>query len=206
MKEESRVVRRDSMQFPAVAPLAVHGPEFSVEPQAGSVLDYWRTLCRRKLLLAVFAAAGLAIGVGVALVQAPVYRAHTTLEIQEIKGDALAIKANPVPDPTATDALTDIQTQIKILQSRTLIEQALDDVRVSAPETLDSRPASQAGWRSLLPGSASDANPDKLVEKASKNLKVSEAGQTRIVEVSFDATDPKHAALFVNALTSEFIK
>jgi uncharacterized protein involved in exopolysaccharide biosynthesis len=140
MKQESLVVRRDPMQFPAVAPLAVHSPEFSVEPQTGSVLDYWRTLCRRKLLLAVFGGTGLAIGIGVALIQAPVYRAHTTLEIQEIKGDTLAIKANPVPDATSTDALTDIQTQIRILQSRTLIEHALDDVRLSAPGTLDSDP------------------------------------------------------------------
>ena len=47
---------------------------------------------------------------------------------------------------------------------------------------------------------------ERVLEKALKRLKVSESGQTRIVDVSFDASDPLLAARLVNTLTAEYIE
>jgi polysaccharide biosynthesis transport protein len=207
MNNELLVRTRDLMHVPAVTTVTASRPEYSVEPQSGSVLDYWRILYRRKLTLIVFAVAGLVGGLAFTLPQAPVYRASTALEIQDNKDDAFAMKIlNPVADSTPVDSLTDIQTQIRILQSQTLIERALNKVHISSPGDLNPHSALIASWLSKLPLPASDGSTQSLVEMAAKKLKVAQSGQTRIVEVSFDASEPALAARVANALTSEFIE
>ncbi len=190
--------------MPAVVSPVIPRPEFAVEPQTGSVLDYWRILCRRKLALILCGAIGLAGGVAFTLMQTPMYRASTSLEIQDNKNDTFASRLlNPVPEQAPADPLSDIPTQIRLLQSKTLIERALSKVNGPLVEEGQSQPAETASWHRLLP--SKDNGPDSLVEKTEKRLKVSQSGQTRVVEVSFDATDPVMASRFTNALTAEFI-
>jgi capsular exopolysaccharide synthesis family protein len=207
MKNELLIKTNDWSHMPAVVSPAIARPEYAVEPQTGSALDYWRILCRRKLALILCGAIGLAGGVAFTLLQTPMYRAKTALEIQENKDDAFASRLlNPVAEqPAQTDPLTDIQTQIRLLQSKTLIERALIKVNGSLPEEGQSQPAEAASpWLRLLP--TKENSHDSLLEKTEKHLKVSQSGQTRVVEVSFDASDPVMASRFANALTAEFIE
>ena len=206
MNNESLIKMNDWRHMPAVVSPAISQPEYAVEPQAGSVLDYWRILFRRKLALILCGAIGLAGGVAFTFLQTPMYRAKTALEIQDNKNDAFASKLlNPVAgEQTPADPLTDIQTQIRLLQSKTLIERALSKVNGPLPEDGQTRPAEKASWVRLLPGK--ENSRDSLIEKTEKHLKVSQSGQTRVVEVSFDATDPVMASRFANALTTEFIE
>jgi succinoglycan biosynthesis transport protein ExoP len=206
MNNDSQLITRDWKALPAVVPPTVYTAEFATEPQAGSVLDYWRAICRHKLLLLSVSAVGLLVGVGITLPQAPVYRATTTLEIQNPKDDVLATKIlNPGPDTSPADPTTEIQTQIKILQSKTLIERALNRMKANTGVTA-TQSSDSSMWSRIFVSFAADASHETVVEKTAKNLKISADGQTRIVEVSFDATDPRVAASFANALTSEFIE
>lgn len=182
--------------------------EYADEVQRGSVIDYWRILYRRKGVLLALAAAGALAGFLVTLPQSPVYQAHTSLEIQDLNQEFLNIKlASPVSDSSSISVLTDIQTQIKILQSETLIERVLDRLKISSPAALNPQTAGMAKWRRTL--NLPEGNVDsrnKLIEIAARNLKVSVAGQTHIIEIGFQSTDPKLAAGFANALASEFIE
>src|SRR5690242_14147983 len=183
MNKESLIPAKDLASLPAVVPATVYRPEYSAEPQAGSLLDYWRTICRRKRLLAACGIGGLLIGIGITLPQSPVYRATTTLEIQDAKDDIVARKVlNPVPDASPEDVTTDVQTQIKILQSKTLIQRALNKVEPAAKDQAAPRQTEAVGWRRFLPSTAAAEMRESPVEKAAKNLKVSAAAQTRIVE------------------------
>jgi polysaccharide biosynthesis transport protein len=194
-----------SMKLPVTALPQIHRPEVFVETQSGSVLDYCRMIGRRKLLLAGFTLAGLAVAVGITLPQTPVYRARTSLEIQQINNDVLNIKSSDGVTPP-TDALTDIQTQIKILQSQTLIRRALEALKIPTAESATSTQAVTPAWRRLFNLPAPGEKRETPVESAAKNLKVNAAGQTRIVEIIFDANRPEFASRFANALTSEFIE
>ena len=74
-----------------------HGPrakrlEYADEVQAGSLIDYWRILYRRKGALIAVAAAGILAGILVTLSQSPIYRAHTSLEIEDLNQDFLNIR------------------------------------------------------------------------------------------------------------------
>ena len=207
MEKQSLIRTRDLLDLAPVAPAAVPRPEYSAEPQTGSLLDYWHAIFRRKLTLAVLATVGLGIGVGVTLMQTPMYRAGTSIEIQDTKEDNLAAKIlNPQPDSTPTDPLTDIQTQIKILQSQSLIDRALTKAHVSSLADLNRRPVEKSAWPKIFPLSATGGTRDGLMEMVAKNLKVTAVNQTRIVEVTYEATDPVFAARFANLLTSEFME
>jgi succinoglycan biosynthesis transport protein ExoP len=208
MEKQSLIQTRHSTGLPAATPAVVApGLGYSTEPQTGSLLDYWHAISKRKFVLAALGLAGLGIGIAVTLLQAPMYRASTSIEIQDAKQDNIAAKIlNPQPDSTAEDSLTNIQTQIKILQSHSLIDRALDKAQIVSLADLDRRPAETPPWLKLFPASAEEGTRDSLVEKVAKDLKVSAVSQTRIVEISYQATDPGLAARFANAIASEFIE
>jgi polysaccharide biosynthesis transport protein len=204
MEMQSLIKTQPSMDVPAVATAAILRPEYSAEPQAGSVIEYWHAIWKHNLTLAMLGVVGLGIGIGVTLSRAPMYRANTSIEIQDAKEDNLAAKIlNPQPDSTTVDSLTDIQTQMKILQSQTLIDRALDKAHVTSVADLG-QPELSPWIRFAVP--ESEGNRDRLVEKVGKKLKVTAVSGTRIVEVSYEATDPALAARFANVLTAEFIE
>jgi capsular exopolysaccharide synthesis family protein len=207
MKTQTLIQTRNFTNLPALAEETAARPEYSAEPQTGSLLDYWDAIRRRKLVLTVCAVVGLGMGIAVAISQIPMYRASTSIELEDGKGDDLAAKIlNPQPDSTAVDPSSDIQTQIKILQSNSLIDRALNKAHISSLAELDRRSSQKSSWLKLFPKLKPEENRDALIEKVAKRLKVSAVNSTRIVEVSYEATDPAVAAQFANTLTSEFIQ
>ena len=88
-----------------------------------SLLGYWHILVRNKVTLLCFALAGLALAVLFSLLQTPIYRARTSLEIQDFNSEFMDLK-NVDPTNTGPGTAMDsyFQTQIKILQSDSLLE------------------------------------------------------------------------------------
>src|ERR1035438_7013721 len=171
------------------------------EPEQGGLLDYWRIINRRKGTVLLIAFFGLLIGVLVTLPQTPVYQARTSLEIQDINQNFLNVKeVSPVTDSGSYAALTDIQTQIKILQSDTLIERTAQKLRAAGPDALGSPTGRIPSWRRALnlPEPTLLSERESTLRAAASNLKVRAAGQTRIIEILFDSTNPKLAADFLN--------
>jgi polysaccharide biosynthesis transport protein len=202
------VTTRSANQVPATLPETVYCvPEHFMRPQPGSLLDYSAMLWRGRYYFAGASLAGLTVALGILLPQAPVYRARTTLEIQDVNPDFVNLKlASPLAAPAQTDALTDIQTQIKILESERLIGLALKKSNVLSENDLNPRPRETARWAGYFNFEAHGDSRETLNEMAEKNLSVNVEGQTRIVEITFDATDPELASRFANNLTSEFIE
>jgi len=211
MNDNSLIRTSETNTLPAIPLATVYGPEYSVQPsprpqpQAGSVLDYWGLLWQSKKLFAACTGGGLAIALAVLLTQSPTYRARTTLEVQDLNHEFVDLKlAGPVADSSSTDALTDIQTQIKLLQSNTLIDCALQKAEINNKADLE--PAQHHNFAGIFGSPNAGSADETLTEVAARNLKVNVAGQTRIIEVSFDAPRPELAAHFANALTLEFME
>ncbi|HEY9712932.1 MAG TPA: polysaccharide biosynthesis tyrosine autokinase, partial [Chroococcales cyanobacterium] len=207
MSNGSLIKGRDWVEASAEMSPLPHYITYSAEPQSDSVLAYWRAFCRHKLTMAALAATGLAIGIGITLMQPPTYRATTSLEIQPQRDDDLGRRFfNSSPDQNAApDAATDIQTQIKILQSRSVIERALEKSGMGSTSDLVKIFGGTKSLFSFLPKPPAASVRDMMLDKIKKNLHVTADSQTRIVEVSFEAPDPKTAATFTNALTAEYI-
>lgn len=206
MEKQSLIKSQSVAGLPAIVPEAISRPEYTAEQQTGSLLDYWQAIRKSKLTLLAFGVVGLAVGIGASLSQSKMYRASTSIEIQDAKDDNLATKIlSPQPDARSTDTQSDIQTPIKILQSRSLIDRALDKTHITSLADLDAGSSESLPGLKLFHSSAAEPNRDALFEKVVKNLKVSAVSETRIVEISYEATNPGIAAGFANALTAEFI-
>ena len=182
--------------------------EASPEQETGGLIEYWRLLRRRKETLILIAFAGAVIGFLVTLPQTPIYQARASLEMVGLNENFLNIRqVNPITETGTNVDTTDIQTEIKMLQSDSLLE------RVKAKMNLDQRSsvvvnASRfAVWRQALHLAEPDSQSAGLraFNYTAKSLKVRAAGQTRIIEIFADSTDPKFATDFLNTLTAEFI-
>ena len=164
---------------------------------------------RRKGTLILIASLGTLAGVLISVPQTPIYQARASIEVQDLNADFLNIRqTTPVNETSgATTSLTDIQTQIKILQSETLTERTLDRLKVKKPgDVVD--PTRVNAWRKALNLDEGNTESERgqALNMAAKTLKVRAAGQTRIIEILSDSPDPKQAADFNNTLTNEYIE
>jgi capsular exopolysaccharide synthesis family protein len=141
-------------------------------------------------------------GAAATLVQSPVYQAHTSIEIEDLNRDFMNMKqVSPVDDSASTNALTDVQTQLQILQSETLIDRTLEKLGVNSLSALNPQTSRFPLWRPA----AKAPTRTQLIEAAGKQLKVTVANQTRLIEVNFQSTDPRIASGFANTLAAQFI-
>jgi polysaccharide biosynthesis transport protein len=176
-----------------------------------SIFDYWRILKRRRWTLAVAALLGTLAGILVTLPRTPLYRARTTLEVQNMNSDFLNTRQiNPVAGEDSTaNVLTDVQTQMKILESEDLIQRVIDKLREDHKLGSALRRHGLLSWlrEQLHLGNRNPANADYLLRKmAMANLTVRQMGQTRMIEISYQSSDPQFAADFLNTFGAEYIK
>jgi polysaccharide biosynthesis transport protein len=206
---EARVPARQKLVSRVIDMNGANDQVFEEEPGRGGIIEYWRILRSHKIKLALLALIGIALGCLISLSQTRLYQAHASLEIEELAPDPSEMKvAERSSEAGASTALNDMPTQIRILQSESLIARALEKLKRDG-STPQFKERDTLGWRSLLHQSrpATDNNTkDDLVAKVRENLTVRADGQTRILDVAYDSTDPKHAAAFTNALASEFIE
>src|ERR1051325_7301498 len=82
------------------------------------LLEYARVIARRKGLLIAFGMAGALAAILYTLPQTPIYQAQTSIEIQSVNTEFLNIRpVNPVSESVDGSLYSDVQTQMKILQS-----------------------------------------------------------------------------------------
>ena len=176
------------------------------EAESGGLLAYWLSLRRHKGAILLFALCGLIVGALITLRQTPVYEAHTSIEIQDLNLDFLGTRVpNPGGDDGSFSALSDIPTQIRLLQSASLAERVMAKLATSKP-TVKAPLNFLDNWRAVLKiGSAAKSATEINPRQGLSSLRVRSSGQTRIIDVSVDSISPEFAADYANTLSSEFI-
>lgn len=171
------------------------------DSEGAAIVELWRFARRHPLTLGLAALAGLILALLFSLSQVPMYQASATLEIQDLNENFLNFKdVLPVSPGVPTTATNDMQTQLRILRSNTLIERALDRV---GPERAPAAPKIQF----LRSSSASKPKSrEDRIGYAKDNLQVKEARQARIVDIICDSPDPQYAASLANAVAREYIE
>jgi polysaccharide biosynthesis transport protein len=166
-----------------------------VTAPAGGVLDYIRMIRRGKLAMALAAATGVVAALAYTLLQPPLYQARTTIELQGLNEDFLHIR-DVTPTSATADSAVDIQTQVRILQSRALLDRVSRKLRAGAWAVPAARGPLPAVRRALGIGSTAPV----------ANVRPRAQAATRLIEIVADSPDPRYAADFINTLTAEFIE
>jgi capsular exopolysaccharide synthesis family protein len=150
---------------------------------------YFSTLMRHRKLLIGLACGGALAGWLATLPMPAVYRARTSLDIQALNESFMNLRAVDPTDKLDNNAETFLQTEIKLLQSDTLLDRVVDKLR---PSTMGSP---------LL----KTVSRDSLLADLKHHITAKPIGMTRLVEINCDSSDPRLAAEFCNTLASEFV-
>jgi polysaccharide biosynthesis transport protein len=161
--------------------------------------EYGRMIVRHKLGIASAAILCALTGVLISLPQAPVYRAHTAIEVEGPNESSSNWKDL---DPTSTvnsgPTQPNTEAQARTLRDGALIESTLISLNLSKHPASVIQPGKLAG---LFGNSTPDQLAhDELVRATSKRLTVDVSAEQPIIDVYFDATDPRIAADFLNKL------
>jgi succinoglycan biosynthesis transport protein ExoP len=167
-------------------------------------VDYYRTFARHRRLILLLAGIGLVAATLMHLTTQPVYRTRTSLDIQSLNGDFMNVRAvDPTIGGTSND--TNLETQIKLLQSDSLMERVQQRLTAEPhPEFVQRNDLLSRAAR-LVHLDRTDGIPyQALLDETVKGVTVKPLGITRLIEVRCDSWDPTFAAKFCNTLTSEF--
>ena len=146
-------------------------------------------LWKRRRPLITAAVFGLLAGLALTAFTTPIYRAHTSLQLEGFNDQALGgiTPVSPLPNASAEDYL---QNQVKILESDTLARRVADQLGAKFDATLGTKkPVSEA----------------QRLRAMKKAITVRTALQSQVIDVFFDSPDPQLAATGANAVMSQFI-
>jgi capsular exopolysaccharide synthesis family protein len=197
MSEYKAIVRRQSAPL---APRTLVPEEVSYSVSSDAVMvtrTVWTALRRQwRLALGIFTIIVLAVTAGTLL--RPVnYRATGLLEIRPENAEAVPVSTLFGPQRMAEDSLA---TQIGILQSVTLAERVVAEGLIDGGES----------WTAFLNPTRwiTGAPPDDLQKKVQifqEHLTIAPQEGSRLVRISFDASDPQRAADVVNSVLKNYL-
>src|SRR6266853_3033861 len=179
--------------------------EVASSPGYDSLRDYWHILFRHRKTLLYCTLAGLLGATGISLLQTPTYRVRTSLEIQSTNMQDLKNPTDSAGSYTTPESY--VKTQVKLLQSESLLEDVVDKLKLHKE-----RPT---GWRALtsvvqrMVASFIKSHPperEELIRQIERNLTVRTSGNSHLLEVVYESPDPQGAAGFANTLVSDFIE
>ena len=145
------------------------------------VIEYLQIIRRHRGTVILFAFLGLLLAVLYTMPQTPLYRARTVIEIQNINNDFMNMRSvSPVAEDNTSNVLTDVQTQMKIIQSENLIDRVIQKLKSEGKIKALKATSRFAPIKKLLnlPESKGD-DPDYTLEQlAMRSLTVHQMGQT----------------------------
>jgi polysaccharide biosynthesis transport protein len=175
-------------------------------------LDAARVLYRHKWLFLTIVLCGGAAGYLSTLPRPPVYRARALLDIQPLNENFFTMKTSDTSSttaPAAINAESFLQTQIKLLQSHSVVDRVTKKLKSQTWDSPEARDQGKPQWANLAafhflkPRHVSD---EQEVARTAEALKVRAVGATRLVEVLCDGATPHLAMTFCNTLSNEFIE
>jgi capsular exopolysaccharide synthesis family protein len=183
-------------------------------------LSYWQLAKAHKFLILAFVLLGLVAGIVRVIVTTPMYSAVTTVEMVGFNQRFLGM--NQV-DPQIDSGAANVQTQIRILTSRSLLSRVSERLNLEmtpVPSTASAPPADPANEtleakvfrniasiREKIPFFQKDPlNQSRAaLRDAFRKLSVKSVPLTRLIEISTQSPSPEVAANFVNTLAAEHV-
>src|SRR5712692_2726197 len=178
------------------------------DENADGLLGYWRVLIRHRGALLLSACVGSLASLVATLPQTPLYQAHVSLEIQGLNENFLNMKDfSPTSSGSGFYPEYDIQTQVKILESRSLFERVMEHMAAGKQTALVRDSGRLTAWRNALHlPPRQTLSREEAIAAAAGHVHVKSSNTNRIVDVFCDSNDPKLAAEFANTLANDFIE
>lgn len=194
--------------------LAEDGEEDSI-----NLRHYWSVILRRKWTVLTFFAIVVVAGMTSTYLTTPIYRATTTLQIDQEEAKIVQYEQVQSSQQTGWDSEEYMRTQQEVLKSRGIAERVVNELNLVEHPLFNSQPK-KSGLSDWLPWGKS-AGPTKqesqptsmvladktrgLVGVVQGGLLIEPVGNSRLLRVSFNSSDAKLAAQVANSIASVFI-
>ncbi len=174
-----------------------------VETQAQSAYsylrDYWNTLCRRRWTILTVTFVLVTLTAIYSFKVRPTFRATGRVEVEP---EAPPFQSSDQNNSPSTVDAGFLQTQVDVLTSNHLAWETIEGLKLDANPDFN-RDLSPSGQQ--LSGDISSLQL-RLIRVFHDHLHVALARDSRMLEVSFDSTDPKLASGVANALMNNYIQ
>ena len=203
MADETKIMPRDpgSNGTVEVVPISSRIPPIDLSPREPHLYDYLLILRKHQWLILSFLVAVVTIVSVATFRMKPVYVATAKIEIDRENTNIL-----PFQGADSFDYMVDldnyIETQSRVLTSETL---ALQTIRNTS---LNSNPefAGDGGSEAIATGTLKNQKLPPEIGAFLGSLSVRRIPNTRLVEVSFESTDPQSAARILNAHLDNYVE
>ena len=193
----------------------------SMEQQMG-FLDCWRIIVKRWWIVFLLVSVSLAVTVIVTWSAIPVYRATTRIQIDPESQNVLPFQDVNNLGVGYAQSREYLETQFRVLESRELAERVIHnlDLGQNPAFTGSEKPSWRAritGWGKKALGlgenqnELSEAEREEvrrlaLIDTFLSRLTITPVRNSRLVDASFDSTDPKLAAAVAASLATQYIQ
>src|SRR5712671_7191760 len=203
MADESKLVPRENGSNGAVDLVSMppRFPSFELSPRDPHLYDYLLILRKHQWLILSFLLAVVTIVAIATFRMQPVYVATTRIELDRENANILPFQGTDLYE-AMMDQDNYIETQSKILTSETL---ALQTIRINGLSARPEFSSPNGPSDAIAIGSlANQKRPPELAEFLG-SLTVKRVPNSRLMDVSFESTDPLLAARIVNAHIASYI-
>ena len=167
------------------------------------LLASWTLVRAHKLTVLAVIVACLLAAVAFTMLQTPTYRAHTAIEV-DLRNEYFLNLREIDSTFSGVTAERYLQTQIQILQSESMVKEALARLNGEVPAPSNFLRTLIGPFRPKVERSTG-VNEETLATIA-QNLSLQPLRQGNVIDVNFDSTNGPFAADFLNALTESFIE
>jgi polysaccharide biosynthesis transport protein len=204
MLDDNKIIPRDNGSHGAVEilPLPSRLPAWNLSPREPHLYDYLLILRKHQWLILSFMLAVVTItSIGTFRMQ-PVYVATSRIEIDRENSNILPFQGTDSYD-YVSDLDNYIETQSKILTSETM---ALQTIRSGVLSAQTDFAGDSSASDALSTGSLANLKPPSELASFLASLSVRRVPNSRLMDVSFESTNPLLAAQIVNAHIKNFIE
>ncbi len=205
MDESNNLVPREKSASGPAESLQTRSPFLALDlmPREPHLLDYLIVLRKHQWLILFFLLAIVSI-VSIATIRMrPVYQATARVEIDRENANAIRFSDSESYDMYA-DLEDYITTQSKILQSETLAMLTVKTMGLDNLQEFGGNPAKPV--KPSPPGSEASLHRPRSLGAFLGRMTVKRVPNSRLLDVTFESTDPSLAARVVNAHLNNFIE
>lgn len=202
MADDNKIISRENGANGSIELLAPPPrlPAWALSPREPHLYDYLLILRKHQWLILSFMLAVVSItAIGTFRMQ-PVYVATSRIEIDHANSNILPFQNS---DDYMVDLENYIETQSKILTSETLALQTIRSGILSGQSDFSTDPSASDA---LATGSLANLKPPPELSAFLASLGVKRVPNSRLLDISFESTDPLQAAQIVNAHIKNFIE
>jgi succinoglycan biosynthesis transport protein ExoP len=204
MMDDSKIVPRDpgsNGHVEILSATASHVPPLELSPHEPHLYDYLLVLRKQKWLILSFLVAVVTIVSIATFRMKPVYVASAKIEIDRENTNIVPFQGVDSYD-LMLDFDTYIETQSRILTSETMALQTIRNLSLAGNPEFAGNDSSEA----IAAGSLENQKLPPEIGAFLGSLTVRRVPNTRLMDVSFESTDPHMAAQILNAHLKNYIE